>query len=486
MAKLNKPNKVQKVENHTGVLVNKATAEAELERTVLACLLWEDQFYETGESITERIQKLVHVVNPVTVADLALRARTGMKLRHVPLLLVRELARHPKLKTHPGLVTETLFAVIQRPDEITEFLSIYWKDGKTPLSAQVKKGLAKAFLKFNEYSFSKFQGNGAIKLRDAMFMVHAKPEGVNEEYTKEHRSAGMDKALNPSETLFKKITDNTLEVPDTWEVSLSSGEDKCKTFTRLMKENKLGALAFLRNLRGMLEAGVSEDLIREYGNKVRTDRVLPFRFISAATHAPRLEDMLESLMLRCLENAPKLKGRTVLVVDTSGSMGGRLSQKSELNRYAAAAALAILAREVCEDVVIYATAGNDMSRKHATVVLPPRRGFALSDMICSKEGSYNNELLIKIGGGGIFLKQCMDYIAKQEEGRTVDRVIVFTDEQDCDHGVNPATAQRLGKTNYIINVGSYQNGINSGQWTTITGFSEAVIDYIAATEALDA
>ena len=72
-----------------------------------------------------------------------------MKLRHAPLLLVREMARHA---THRGLVADTLARVIQRADELAEFVAIYWKDGRVPLSAQVKKGLAAAFPKFDAYA----------------------------------------------------------------------------------------------------------------------------------------------------------------------------------------------------------------------------------------------------------------------------------------------------------------------------------------------
>jgi len=71
-----------------------------------------------------------------------------MKLRHAPLLLAREMARH---KTHRGLVAETLERVLQRADELCEFVAIYWKGRRVPLSGQVKKGLAAAFPKFDEY-----------------------------------------------------------------------------------------------------------------------------------------------------------------------------------------------------------------------------------------------------------------------------------------------------------------------------------------------
>jgi 60 kDa SS-A/Ro ribonucleoprotein len=99
-------------------------------------------------------------------------ARTKMKLRRVPLLLVREMAR---LKTHRHLMAQTLGQVIQRADERTEFVAIYWKDGKTSLSGQVKKGLAKAFQEFDEYQLAKYDRKGPIRLRDVLFRCHAKP-----------------------------------------------------------------------------------------------------------------------------------------------------------------------------------------------------------------------------------------------------------------------------------------------------------------------
>lgn len=97
--------------------------EQQLRRTVAACLLWEDGFYESGASVADRIKSLVPLCRPEFVAATAFEARTKMKLRHAPLLLVREMARH---KTHSPLVGKLLADVIQRPDELSEFVSLYW------------------------------------------------------------------------------------------------------------------------------------------------------------------------------------------------------------------------------------------------------------------------------------------------------------------------------------------------------------------------
>ena len=126
--------------------------EKELTRAVMTCMLFEDTFYEKGSDLAERIKDLCKRVKPEFIAELAIKAREDMYLRSVPLFLVRELARLTKGK----LVSITLERVIKRADELSEFLAMYWLDGRQPLSAQVKKGLAKAFNKFNEYQLAKW------------------------------------------------------------------------------------------------------------------------------------------------------------------------------------------------------------------------------------------------------------------------------------------------------------------------------------------
>lgn len=118
---------------HEGAPARHISPEMQLRRSVLACLLWENQFYEDGVEIAGRIAELVPKVEAARVAELAVEARERMKLRHAPLLLVREMARH---KTHRALVSETLERVIQRADELAEFVAIYWKEGRAPLSGQ--------------------------------------------------------------------------------------------------------------------------------------------------------------------------------------------------------------------------------------------------------------------------------------------------------------------------------------------------------------
>jgi hypothetical protein len=417
---------------HEGAPARMISAEMQLRRSVLACMLWEDQFYEDGAEIAGRIAELVPKVEAAQVAALAVEARESMKLRHAPLLLVREMARH---KTHRALVGETLARVTQRADELAEFVAIYWKNGKQPLSGQVKKGLAAAFPKFDEYALAKYDRAGVVRLRDVLFLCHAKP---------------LDEA---QAELWKRLIAGELATPDTWEVALSAGADKREAWERLLRERKLGALALLRNLRNMQQVGVKEEMVREAMRGIKTERVLPFRFIAAARYAPQWEEDLQQAMFGCVANKQKLKGKTVLLVDVSGSMTAPLSLRSEMLRTDAAYGLASLLHEICEEVNIY-------SFSYHTKRIPSRRGFALRDAIDASQ-RHNGTYLGK---------------AVAEIGKEYDRLIIITDEQA--HDTVPAPN---GK-GYVINVASYKNGVGYGKWTHIDGWSESVIEYIRELE----
>jgi len=435
--------KLHRPRTHEGAPARRITQEQALRRSVLSCMLWEGEFYEDGVQIAGRIQELVPQVAAEKVAALAVEARERMKLRHAPLLLVREMARHA---THRGLVSETLARVIQRADELSEFVAIYWAQGRQPLSAQVKKGLAAAFGKFDEYALAKYDRAGAVRLRDVLFLCHARP------------------ADEAQAALWKRLVDNELATPDTWEVALSAagsgeGAGKRGVWERLLAERKLGAMALLRNLRNLHQAGVNEVLVLASLAEAKTDRVLPFRFLAAARNAPQWEEALETAMFRALESrSAKLAGHTVLLVDVSGSMEAPISRRSEMRRTDAAYGLAILLREIAEKVTIY-TFSN-----HAQMV-PARRGMALRDAL-DKSQAHSGTML------GAALKQ-----VESEMRAGYDRLVVITDEQSHD-GV-PAPR---GK-GYVINVASNRNGVGYGAWTHVDGWSEAVVDYIAELEA---
>jgi 60 kDa SS-A/Ro ribonucleoprotein len=442
MASINRTLKSAPVFTHEGARVPNQPAYNQLRRAVASCLLFEDQFYEGGQSIAERIANLVPQVAPEKVAQLAITARTDYKLRHVPLWLNISMLKSAK---HKSLVANTLAQVIQRPDELTEVLALYWKDRKSgakkKLARQLLKGIAKAFPKFNEYSLQKYNNTDKdITLRDALFLSHAKP--------KDAEQAAM----------WKRLIGNTLATPATWETTLSAtqGEGKKEAWIKLLRENQLGGLAFLRNLRNMIEAGVSRADIRAGFATVNFSKVLPYRFIAAAKYAPDFEPELEAAMYAAVTSEQKLSGKTAILVDCSGSMNSSLSSKSDLLRYDAACSLAILLREICDDVDI-------MVFNTQTYSLPPRRGFALRDAM--------KQYL----GGGTDGAQAV----RIANTRGYDRIICLTDEQWTSPSPKPNAAGA-----YMVNVASAQNGVGYAAWTNISGFSEAIVAYIQEVEGM--
>lgn len=439
--RINIPTSYTKATHEGGPAFAHITAEQQLRRSVLSCLLWEDTFYEDGQSIADRIWAATTKVPPPMLASLAMEARNRFHLRHVPLLLLTALAKHG---AGTRLVSDTIEATISRADELTEFLAVYAKmNGVTPdkvrpkLSAQVKKGLARAMLKFSPYQLAKYNRDGAIKLRDVMFLVHPKPVGEQIE-------------------TFKQLAARELASPDTWEVALSGGADKKATFERLLQEGKLGYLALLRNLRGMTEAGVDDGLIKgALIERKGAHNVLPFRYVAAARACPQLEPTIDRALQAAIQELPPLAGKTAVLVDVSGSMDAKLSGKSDLTRIDAACALASI---INGDLRVF-------SFSNVLIEVPPRRGMSGVDAIRNSQSHQGTEL----GAAVHWLNSNGKF----------DRLIVITDEQSQSRVPDPVAAKA-----YMINVASYQNGVGYGRWTHIDGFSDQVLRFIHEVEGV--
>lgn len=414
---------------------------AELRRAVSACMLWEDQFYESGVAIADRIADLVAgQSNAAAVMALAIEARTQMNLRHAPLWLVAALTRNGAARAEHGLLPGDIAQVIKRADEPGELLAMIWKDGRKPLPAVIKKGLALALDQFDAYQLAKYDRAATVRLRDVLRLVHPKP--------KDDEQAAMWKAL----------LDGTLPAPDTWEVALSGGADKAEAFTRLISEGRLGYMALLRNLRKMTEVGVDADLIKTAIIARKGARfVLPFRYIAAARAAPQFEPALDEALCAAVEGMPVLPGKTAVLVDVSGSMNTGLSGKSDLTRMDAACALASI---VHGDIRVFSFS-NDL------VEVPPRRGMAGVDAVRRSQMH-----------GGTRLGAAVEQVNRRY---AYDRIIVITDEQSHDRVGGP----RPGTRGYMINTASYRNGVGYGDWTRIDGFSENVLRFIHESEAGD-
>jgi len=349
------------VKNHEDQESYSMSPALELYALVCTCIM-SDKFYQSSKQEQNRLKKLLTEVPHEFIAKLAVYAREEMYLRSIPLVLAVELS---KLHKGDSLVSKLVERVIQRADEITEVLAYYQtsnnrKDTKklNKLSKQLQKGVSKSFHKFNEYQFSKYNRDSAVKLRDALFITHPKPKSTEEE------------------VLFKKIAEDTLEVPYTWEVELSklgqekfeTPEDKTKAFTakweELIDSNKVGYMAMLRNLRNILEAKVSAGHITKVCNfisdetQVKKSKQLPFRFYSAykmlksITGSNKILKAVSKALDISSQNVPDMNGRILTAIDLSGSMSSPISEKSTVSMMEVGAVLGSMFLSKPEDNIV--------------------------------------------------------------------------------------------------------------------------------------
>jgi len=409
-----------------------ASSVSELRRAVLSCLLWEDQFYESGIAIADRIKALAATAHPQEVARLAVEARHEHGLRHVPLLLLCCLAERRKL------TKELVFLCMQRADEPGELLALWWKDGRRPIPNAMRKGIAMALCaSFDEYQLAKYANAGGIKLRDVLFLIRPKP-------------------TSPEQAeLFRKLANKELSPPDTWEAALAAGKDKKETFERLLTEGKIGYMALLRNLRNMSNADVDHSLVAKAIVARRGSKnVMPFRYVAAAKACPRYSAEIDTALRLTVQEQPILAGRTIVLVDVSGSMRERLSAKSDLTRLDAAAALASVVN--CEDLRVFTFSSR-------LVEVSTLRGLGgIKEVVDSQPHANTN----------------LDAAMAEINEIPHDRLIVITDEQ-TDGPVRAPVAEN----SYLINVASYEKCLDRKDgWTRISGFSEGVLRFIQESE----
>jgi 60 kDa SS-A/Ro ribonucleoprotein len=416
-------------------------SDIELKRTAATCLLFEPTFYERGNDIADRLASLASKVKFKDLADTALWTRKGLNLRHVSLYLA-VLAMQKDNGSKRAFVGD----VIQRADEMAEMIALYWKvNGKdAPLAGGLKKGIADAFGKFDEYQLGKWDSrNSAIRLRDVMFLTHPKPSKDRED-------------------LYNRIAEGKTLRADTWEKRLSAGQDKGVAFSSLLAENKLGAMALLRNLRNMVQSNVDRQLILDALSKAKWDRVLPYRFASAVKHAPEFGDALDKAFIKSAKAAKSPSGNGLILVDVSGSMDWNMSEKSDIGRVEAAATLAAIAKESMDDTLVYAFENS----LHGPYL---GRGLKLvQDIDATPRGG------TRLGGA-------LRELASKHRGTKFDYLIVITDEQAHDS----ITSTPDAKTKVMVNVAPYKKGVAIGNdWLRVNGWSEKILDFLKVDEDL--
>ena len=300
--------------------------------SILLTSFVQDQFYRGASNTMERAKELIGKIDPLFAAKAAVFARNEYGMRSISHFVAGEIGH----STKGADWTKRFFSkVVRRVDDITEILAYYLSTYGKPLPNSMKKGLADAFGKFDTYQLAKYRAEGkAMSLIDAVNLVHPKPNRKNA------------KAL-------KALVEGTLRSEDTWESRLTKAGQEAETeeqkvemkkdaWADLIKSRKIGYFALLKNLRNILEQAPeivpdAVELLKDE-SMIRKSLVLPFRFSTAIEEIQKVTwsgvtDILRALneaLEISISNVPKFDGKTLVVVDESGSMRGRPIEMASL------------------------------------------------------------------------------------------------------------------------------------------------------------
>jgi 60 kDa SS-A/Ro ribonucleoprotein len=321
MSRFNTTTQSTKIENKAGGLAYAQSPELELVSILLTSFA-NDSFYRSANETFQRLKELIAISDKQFVAKAAVYARTEFGMRSITHVVASELAKH---LGGQAWAKDFYSAIVYRPDDMMEILSYHTaNNGKIPNS--MKKGIAKAFDKFDKYKLAKYRGEGkGFKLIDVVNMVHPIPVEGNAE------------AINA-------LVKGELKSFDTWEVELSKAgqvatseeekqDFKKEVWIKLITEKKLGYFALLKNLRNIIEQApeIINVALEQLTNEalIKKSLVLPFRFLTAFEEVQKLNDgkIVRTVLMALnkavdisINNVPKFDGETLVVLDVSGSM----------------------------------------------------------------------------------------------------------------------------------------------------------------------
>lgn len=358
--------------NYEGAVAFKLNAHQKLVEQVVGAFWNEDLFYAKGKKINREIVdgvRTVAKVDPKFPLQLAAYARNILYLRTTPQVLLVEAARITECKP---FVVEYTPKIVKRADELSEVVAYYstnyGKDPKRPgvthanFPNSLKKGLAKAFLNFDEYQLNKYDSSKAdVTLGQVAQLVHpaigkalynyltkgeVDPEGLP-------KTAAL-KALLAKDSIDEEALDLISKSNVTWE-TLISKFGSTKENWELVVPN-MGYMALLRNLRNLQEKNVIDNSILariQDENEIKRSKQLPFRFFSAYKEISdqKIKRAIAQAFEKSIANV-NLTGKTAIMVDLSGSMDAVLSAKSKVSYKDVGCVLGAVAAKKSEESIV--------------------------------------------------------------------------------------------------------------------------------------
>jgi hypothetical protein len=387
----------------------------------------EDTFYEGAGERDERYRALAReaaMADPAWTARLVAWLRDDAGMRSASVVAAAEYVRGrqaagaagadaPEAPQAPAgpTVKQVVRSALRRADEPGELIAYWWSRYGRSIPIAVKRGVAAAVHdQYTEFTLLKYDSRDAsvrfgdvIEVvnpryhnrsygtwRDALYRYaierrHDRGNEVPAELAMIRANAALRAAAaaDPSALLDPGAL---AAAGMTWEDALSlAGARLPKGDLWAALIPSMGYQALLRNLRNLDEAGVPDEVAERVAarladpEQVARSRMFPMRFLAAfqAAASLRWAYPLEQALQASLGNVPRLDGRTLVLVDRSGSMFGRVSKMSQLTNADAAAVFgsALALRCAHADLVEFGTSSEAVKFRPGDSVLSVVRRF---------------------------------------------------------------------------------------------------------------
>ena len=461
MSKFNSTNTIRTT-NISGHEAYKMNDKDKLVTQVLTSLFNEEKYYgDNSKDILDTARRVISQ-EPRFVANLCIYARKEMHLRTISHVLLGELAKSNEGKLY---VRKVINKIAERADDMTEILAYYMKAHGKPIPNSIKKGIADVLLCFDEYQLAKYNRKSELRLKDLLCLVHPKAK------TKEQNA------------MFKRLLEDKLETPVTWETQLSSKGNTKEVWEELIENKKLGYMAMMRNLRSIVKTNISNiDKVYDFlsdEQKVLRNKQLPFRYFAAykALRAENLGtskiyDTLETAIKHSTKNISKLSGKTFISADVSGSMNSPISTRSDTTCAEIAVLIMALANYICEETI--------------TTTFDTK---LYMNSLSTQNGIIANANSININGGGTDISLPIRHLLSNKI--FVDRIIILSDNE-INHGYGAVCQKYVEEYRHSVNPKVWVHAIDMMGYGTqqfegsnvniIAGWSEKVLDFIYQAE----
>ncbi|MEU2880107.1 TROVE domain-containing protein [Streptomyces sp. NPDC007070] len=481
-------------------------ARSELFLLAVSNMVSQQTFYESAGDRDDRFARLVRelaVADPSWTAGLLGWLRGEGNMRTASLVGAAEYvrARLTAGATDGPTGRQVVASVLQRPDEPGELLAYWTAAYGRNVPKPVKRGVADAVRRlYHPKSLLKYDtASKGYRFGDILNLVHASPDpakpwqGELFRYAldrRHHPDTAVPPAALPLLTAHRELMALPVErrravvtgpggaerlaaAGMTWEALagwLQGPMDKAAWEAVIPS---MGSMALVRNLRNFDEAGVSDEVAARVAAKisdpaeVARSRQFPFRYLAAYQHAPSLRWAypLEQALGHSLANVPALPGRTLVLVDRSGSMfWSRVSERSQLTRADAAAVFgtALALRAADADLVQFGSTSAAVEFRRGESVLKVQERFG------------------DLGG-----TDTTEAVRRHYRGH--DRVLIVTDEQYSAHRHGDPTAQIPDRVPvYTWNLEGYRAGhgpSGTGNRHTFGGLSDSAFRMVSLLES---